>query len=55
MHTYFVGREVVPNKDSIMRLLDVWPISATLDEDHNIVDRENPIELIMDIQMKNNR
>jgi len=40
MHTYLAGREVVPNEESIMRLLDVRPISATLEEDHNIVDEE---------------
>ena len=55
MHTYFAGRKVVPDEEYIMRLLDVRPISATLKEDHSIVDRENPIELIVDIQMKDKR
>jgi len=41
-------------KSALMRLLDVRPVSATLEEDHNIIDRENSVELIMDIQMKNN-
>ena len=49
MHTYFADREAVPDEESIMRLLDVWPVSATLKEDHNIVDREIPIEFIVDI------
>jgi len=55
MHTYFVAREDVPNEESIMRLLDIQHVSVTLKEDHNTVDGENPIELIMNIQMKNNR
>ena len=49
-NAYFAGREAVPDEECIMKLIDVWPISATLEEDHNIVDREkNPIELIMDV------
>jgi len=55
MHTYFVAHEDVPNEESIMRQLDIQPVSVTLKEDHNTVDGENPIELIMNIQMKNNR
>ena len=54
MSTYTVGREAALVGEPAMRLLDVSPISVTLEEDHNIVDRENPIELIMDIQIKNN-
>jgi len=29
MHTYFVGRETVPDKESILRLLDVRSVSTT--------------------------
>ena len=42
-HTYSVRREVVPDEESIIRLLDVLPVSVTLKVDHNIVDKENPI------------
>ena len=43
MRTYTVGREAVTNGEPVMKPLDVLPVSVTLEEDHNIVDRENPI------------
>jgi len=43
MLIYTVGREAIIDEEPVMRPLDVLPISITLEEDHNIVDRENPI------------
>ena len=55
MRTYTIRREADTNKDPLMRPLDALLVSVTLKEDHNTVDGENPIELIVNIQMKNNR
>jgi len=42
-HTYTVGREAVSHEESVIRLLDILSVSATLKIDHNIIDKENPI------------
>jgi len=49
IHTHLIGHEVVHDEESVIRLLDVRAVSATLKEDHIIVDRENLIELFMNI------
>ena len=42
-HTYFVGREVVPDGELVIRPLDVFPVSVTLEIDQNITSKENLI------------
>ena len=46
-NTYFAGREAVPDEVSVMRSLDVLPVLCHSGVDHNILDMENLIKLIV--------
>ena len=43
LHTHFVGYEIMPGEKSVTRLLIFYLFSNTLEVNHNIVDKENPI------------
>jgi len=40
---YSTWHEDVPNKESVIRLLDILPVFYHSEKDHNIVDKKNPI------------
>ena len=44
MRAYTVGREAVTDWDPVMRPLDILHVSVILKENHNIIDKENPVE-----------